>query len=69
MTGRTVVLTGATNGIGLESAAQLAALGHRLVLVGRNPEKLTAAAGRELPGRVVATFLRGTPTVLDGKLA
>jgi len=22
-----------------------------------------------LPGRVVATFLRGTPTVLDGKLA
>jgi hypothetical protein len=23
----------------------------------------------ELPGRVVATFLRGTPTVLDGKLA
>ncbi|GAB3344356.1 dihydroorotase [Modestobacter lapidis] len=24
-------------------------------------------AGRELPGRVVATFLRGTPTVLDGK--
>ncbi|MGY1772566.1 dihydroorotase [Blastococcus sp. SYSU D00813] len=24
-------------------------------------------AGRELPGRVVATFLRGVPTVLDGK--
>jgi dihydroorotase len=24
-------------------------------------------AGRELPGRVVATFQRGTPTVLDGK--
>jgi hypothetical protein len=23
----------------------------------------------ELPGRVVATFLRGVPTVLDGKLA
>jgi dihydroorotase len=26
-------------------------------------------AGRELPGRVQATFLRGEPTVLDGKLA
>jgi len=26
-------------------------------------------AGRELPGRVVATFLRGNATVLDGKLA
>ena len=24
--------------------------------------------GRELPGRVVATFLRGRPTVLEGKL-
>ena len=24
-------------------------------------------AGRELPGRVVATFLRGAATVLDGK--
>jgi dihydroorotase len=29
----------------------------------------TPYAGRELPGRVVATFLRGTPTVLDGKPA
>ncbi|WP_151082066.1 dihydroorotase [Nocardioides cynanchi] len=29
----------------------------------------TPYAGMELPGRVVATFLRGTPTVLDGKLA
>jgi len=27
----------------------------------------TPYAGRELPARVVATFLRGTPTVLDGK--
>ncbi len=29
----------------------------------------TPYAGRELPTRVVATFLRGRPTVLDGKLA
>jgi dihydroorotase len=28
----------------------------------------TPYAGRELPGRVEATFLRGTPTVLDGAL-
>jgi dihydroorotase len=28
----------------------------------------TPYAGMELPGRVVATFLRGRPTVLDGKL-
>ncbi|MBG0817330.1 dihydroorotase [Planomonospora sp. ID82291] len=29
----------------------------------------TPYEGRSLPGRVVATFLRGRPTVLDGKLA
>ncbi len=29
----------------------------------------TPYAGLELPGKVVATFLRGKPTVLDGKLA
>ena len=29
----------------------------------------TPFAGRTLPGSVVATFLRGRPTVLDGKLA
>jgi dihydroorotase len=28
----------------------------------------TPYAGMELPGRVVATLLRGRPTVLDGKL-
>ena len=28
----------------------------------------TPYVGMELPGRVVATFLRGWPTVLDGKL-
>ncbi|MFD0787320.1 dihydroorotase, partial [Micromonospora azadirachtae] len=27
----------------------------------------TPYAGMSLPGRVVATFLRGEPTVLDGK--
>jgi dihydroorotase len=28
----------------------------------------TPFAGRELPGRVLATFLRGRPTVADGAL-
>jgi dihydroorotase len=31
--------------------------------------KNTPFAGMKLPGQVVATFLRGTPTVLDGRLA
>jgi retinol dehydrogenase-14 len=41
---KTVVITGATNGLGLESAQQVAAEGHRLVLVGRKPAKLESAA-------------------------
>jgi len=41
---KTFVITGATNGIGLESAQQIAAEGPRLVLVGRNPAKLESAA-------------------------
>jgi retinol dehydrogenase 14 len=40
---RTIVVTGATAGIGLESSLQLGAGGHHLVLVGRSPEKLEAA--------------------------
>ena len=39
----TIVVTGASAGIGLESSLQLAADGHHLVLVGRNPERLEAA--------------------------
>jgi NAD(P)-dependent dehydrogenase (short-subunit alcohol dehydrogenase family) len=40
---RTIVVTGASAGIGLESSLQLAADGHHLVLVGRNADKLEAA--------------------------
>jgi NAD(P)-dependent dehydrogenase (short-subunit alcohol dehydrogenase family) len=39
----TILLTGATSGIGLEAAVALAAQGHRLVLVGRTAEKTDAA--------------------------
>lgn len=43
MRGKTCVITGATSGIGLETAKRLAALGARLVLVGRNRDKGNAA--------------------------
>jgi dihydroorotase len=35
---------------------------------GASKSRNTPFAGMELPGRVVATFLHGAPTVLDGKL-
>jgi NAD(P)-dependent dehydrogenase (short-subunit alcohol dehydrogenase family) len=43
---RTIVVTGASDGIGLEASSQLAADGHHLVMVGRNPQKLDAAVAR-----------------------
>jgi NAD(P)-dependent dehydrogenase (short-subunit alcohol dehydrogenase family) len=56
MRGKTCVITGATSGIGLETAARLGALGARLVLVGRNPDKGNRAIGRlraDVPGVAV----------------
>jgi NAD(P)-dependent dehydrogenase (short-subunit alcohol dehydrogenase family) len=39
----TILITGATSGIGLEAAVALARQGNRLVLVGRDQEKMNAA--------------------------
>ncbi len=43
---RTVVITGASAGIGAEAAVALARRGDQLVLVGRNPAKLSAVVDR-----------------------
>ena len=43
MTGKTVLVTGATSGIGLESAAVLAGLGAKVILVGRDRVRLDKA--------------------------
>lgn len=39
---KTILLTGATDGIGLEAAKAFAAKGHHVLLHGRNPDKLKA---------------------------
>ncbi len=57
---KTIIITGASDGIGLESASQLAAQGHHLVLVGRNPAKLEHAVARvasESPDVAVESFV------------
>ena len=58
----TIVLTGASDGIGRAAAIALAREGHQLVLVGRNPSKVAdvvaaaeAAGGRDVVG-LVADF-------------
>lgn len=49
---KTILITGATDGIGLETARMLAADGHHLLLHGRNPGKLAKVAAElaALPG-------------------
>ena len=44
MNGKTILITGATNGIGLVAARELARLDAHIVLVGRNPERCAEAA-------------------------
>ena len=59
MRGKTCIITGATGGIGLETAKRLGALGARLILVGHNREKGEAAIARlraEIPGLSVEIY-------------
>lgn len=53
---KTILLTGATDGIGLETAKLLAAEGHSLLLHGRNPEKLKTAAASLSTSAQVSTY-------------
>lgn len=56
---RTALVGGGATGIGLAAAAQLAHAGHRVVVAGRTPERLVAAAGRlrEQTGATVDTLV------------
>jgi NAD(P)-dependent dehydrogenase (short-subunit alcohol dehydrogenase family) len=54
----TIVLTGASDGIGAAAARQLASSGHRLILVGRSPEKTRAVAAEATAEHFTADFAR-----------
>ena len=50
VSGKTVLLTGGTNGIGREIALQMQAKGAQVITTGRNPDRVAAtrAAGFEV---------------------
>ncbi|KJL32081.1 SDR family NAD(P)-dependent oxidoreductase [Microbacterium oxydans] len=54
----TIVITGASDGIGAAAARQLAASGNRLILVGRSPEKTKAVADETGAEHFTADFAR-----------
>ena len=62
--GQTVVVIGGSAGIGLETARRARAEGAKLILTGRNPERLQRA-GRELDALSTAAFDATDPAPLD----
>lgn len=55
---KTIVITGASDGIGAAAARQLAPSEHRLILVGRSPEKTKAVADETGAEHFTADFAR-----------
>lgn len=58
MTSKTIIITGASDGIGASAARQLATGGHRLLLVGRSAEKLAPVAAETGGQAFTADFTR-----------
>src|SRR5438094_10436603 len=73
--GQTVVVIGGSAGIGLETARRARAEGAKLILTGRNPERLqrtaseldvlSSAAFDATDFAALEQFFRGLPTMID----
>lgn len=59
MQGKTIVITGATNGIGEVAATELARMGANVTILGRSPERCAATAARvkAATGKTVETLV------------
>ena len=67
---KTILITGATDGIGFEAAKQLAKLGHHLLIHGRNSDKLSSVKHRLIevnPSAVIETCLCDLSDLLQVK--
>jgi NADP-dependent 3-hydroxy acid dehydrogenase YdfG len=64
---KTVIVTGATSGIGAAIAHALSASGANVFLIGRNARKLDAAARKIAPRRLAGTALADLGSVADLK--
>ena len=58
MSGRTIIITGASDGIGAAAARELSARGDTVVVVGRSPQKTAAVADELGVDHLVADFSR-----------
>jgi len=64
---KTLLLTGSTDGLGLETAKRLAALGHRILLHGRNPQKLAAAEAALADGACAGGYVADLSTLAGAR--
>ncbi len=72
LAGRTVVITGPTSGLGREAARSLAGMGARLVLVGRDPERLQRTRDelvRETGNEAIATVVADMASLSSVRVA